>query len=113
MLYVDTDTGFFTDEPPGLLAETHVVDGALISPAFIELQTNGCLGTHFTQFKDPGNYQENLDKVARHLVTQGVGAFYVTLPTVSSEIFQKVCRHSPSFVCAFVPAIRAHNSPPI
>lgn len=88
--FVDLDTGYIVQEPH--LNPSNVVDVEhhIVAPAYQELQINGCLGVHFTTFKDPESYTNNLDKVARYLTTKGVGAFYVTLPTVSTDIYRKV-----------------------
>ena len=32
-----------------------------------------------------------LGRVSRHLVQNGVGGFWATVPTVSGEVFRKVC----------------------
>ena len=90
--YVNLDDGLIVrhlgpEEEP---VETVDVKGCFIAPSFLELQTNGCLGVHFTNYKDSQTYQANLRNISRHLVTQGVGSFYVTLPTVIPEIFKKV-----------------------
>ena len=90
--YIDLDGGSIVrdlglEEEP---VETVDVRGCFIAPSFLELQTNGCLGVHFTNYKDSRRYQENLRNISSHLVSQGVGSFYVTLPTVTSEVFKKV-----------------------
>lgn len=99
-LFADLGTGLFVDEP--ILKPSDIVDldGLVLAPSFLELQTNGCLGIHFTNFENSESYQKNLKKVSQHLLTQGVGAFYVTLPTVSSAVFRKVSLVS---LCHFVP----------
>ena len=89
-LYVDLHTGDIIDEPqvrPHLLLD---MKGQIIAPAFLELQTNGCSGFHFTHFQDPDVYQENLRKVSRYLLTTGVGGFWATLPTISVDLFKTV-----------------------
>ena len=90
--YIDLDDDSIVRNlgPEERPVETVDVEGCFIAPSFLELQTNGCLGVHFTNYKDSQTYQENLRSISRHLVTQGVGSFYVTLPTVSSEVFKKV-----------------------
>lgn len=65
-------------------------DGAILAPGFIELQTNGMRGFHFTHFDDEHSYAAKIDDVARYLVTQGVTGFYATIPTVASGKFRKV-----------------------
>ena len=89
-VYVDKQTGLIISQPAQMPSDFVDLNGALLAPAYLELQTNGCVGTHFTNFKDPQSYRESLRKVSRHLVRQGVGAFYATLPTVQREVFAKV-----------------------
>ncbi|CAD6574215.1 MAG: hypothetical protein ASARMPRED_006603 [Alectoria sarmentosa] len=95
--YVDLDTGYIVKEEPSERSSS-VIDmhNRLIAPAFQELQINGCLGVHFTTFMDPRSYLSHLENVSRHLVTQGdggVSAFYVTLPTVSRDVYKKILPH--------------------
>ncbi|KAL8772468.1 MAG: hypothetical protein Q9209_002420 [Squamulea sp. 1 TL-2023] len=92
-LYLDSNTGCFRPSP----THSHTRDfrtidmgNRIIAPAFIELQTNGCLGMHFTNFDDERSYDENLEKVSKYLVQKGVGGFYVTLPTVEAAVFKKI-----------------------
>ncbi|KAH6722143.1 carbohydrate esterase family 9 protein [Leptodontidium sp. MPI-SDFR-AT-0119] len=61
---------------------------AIISPGFLELQTNGALGFHFAHYSEPETYQAGVRKLARYLPTTGVTGFYPTIPTVSPEVFQ-------------------------
>jgi N-acetylglucosamine-6-phosphate deacetylase len=89
-IFVDLDSGLIVSEPKEGPLKTVDLNGYFLAPSFLELQTNGCLGVHFTSYEDSQTYQENLRNISRHLVTQGVGSFYVTLPTVSSEVFKKV-----------------------
>ena len=103
-VFVDTESGLIIRDPnderhslPYLYSvedreemEEINLHNQVLAPAFIELQTNGALGMHFTQFKDEKSYQENLERVSRYLVESGVATFYVTLPTVGSEVFKKV-----------------------
>ncbi|KAI4277910.1 MAG: hypothetical protein L6R38_005351 [Xanthoria sp. 2 TBL-2021] len=93
-LYVNGVTGLFenslTDSEGNTDLKTIDMENHIIAPAFIELQTNGCLGMHFTNFEDEGGYRANLEIVSRYLVEKGVGGFYVTLPTVKADIFKKI-----------------------
>ena len=66
------------------------LDNAILAPGFLELQTNGMRGFHFTHFEDERKYGEKLDEVARYLPSQGVTGFWATIPTVHSEEFKKV-----------------------
>ncbi|KAF2215025.1 carbohydrate esterase family 9 protein [Cercospora zeae-maydis SCOH1-5] len=58
------------------------LDEAIIAPGYIELQTNGVKGFHFTNFENETQYAEKLDQAARFLATTGVTGFYPTIPTV-------------------------------
>lgn len=89
-IYVDGDTGMIIRQPAEMPSDFVDLEGKLLAPAFIELQTNGCLGFHFTNLKDPQSYRHELDRISRHLASEGVGAFYVTLPTVHRDVFKKV-----------------------
>ena len=64
--------------------------GAILAPGFLELQTNGLLGFHFTHFEKSEQYQNELDRVAKYFVSRGVTGFWATIPTVSRADFQKV-----------------------
>lgn len=77
-------------------SECQVIDlaGATIAPGFIELQTNGMRGFHFTHFSNAQTYAAKIEDVARYLVTHGVTAFYATIPTVASEDFRRVSRRN-------------------
>ncbi|KAL8666468.1 MAG: hypothetical protein Q9202_001491 [Teloschistes flavicans] len=93
-VYVDTSTGLIIPPPPptsNIESETQTVDlqGRILAPAFLELQTNGALGVHFTQFDGAETYSQNLERVSRWLVEKGVGSWWVTLPTVKGDIFRK------------------------
>lgn len=89
-LYIDLQAGCIIDEPPARPPVVHDMRGQIIAPAFLELQTNGCIGFHFTRFHDPEVYRESLKEVARYLVTTGVGSFWATLPTISVDLFKIV-----------------------
>ena len=89
-VFVDQDSGLIVSEPKEGPSETVDLNGRFLAPSFLELQTNGCLGVHFTNYEDSHIYQDNLKRISQHLTTQGVGGFYVTLPTVSSHVFKKV-----------------------
>ena len=88
-LCVDVDSGLIVD---GGSETTSIYDVQehLIAPAFLELQTNGCAGFHFTHFQSAESYQKNLVKVSQYLVSTGVGSYWATIPTVSSDVFKKV-----------------------
>ena len=101
--FINRATGLIVSEPYDRPDEVVDLNGKLIAPAYIELQTNGCVGVHFTHYEDPLVYQTNLKKVSAYMVSRGVGGFWATVPTVSSDVFQKVRILSFSFV--FIPTI--------
>ncbi|CZT08799.1 hypothetical protein WAI453_006097 [Rhynchosporium graminicola] len=88
-LTIDLTTGLIIANSP-LPPDTEQIDlkNAIISPGFLELQTNGALGFHFAHYTQPQTYQAGVRKLARYLPSTGVTGFYPTIPTVSPEIFQ-------------------------
>ena len=89
-LCIDLTTGLLI-EPPDDSPENKFYLGSLhIAPAFLELQINGCAGFHFTRLEE-SNHVRELERVSRYLVKNGVGGFWATVPTVSGEVFRKVC----------------------
>lgn len=101
-VYVDEGSGMIIRQPAEMPSDFVDLKGRLCVPAFLEMQTNGCLGFHFTNFRDAQSYNEELGRISRHLASQGVGGFYVTLPTVHRDVFRKV------FV-AFLPCVSAFD----
>ena len=89
-LHVDVRSGYIVDTPDRNVDNVVDIHGQIIAPAFLELQTNGCAGFHFTNLEDAETYQQNLAKVSRYLVTTGVASFWATIPTVSPAIFKMV-----------------------
>jgi N-acetylglucosamine-6-phosphate deacetylase len=74
---------------PGIF-QTIDLKNAIISPGFLELQTNGALGFHFAHYGEPDTYQAGVQKLAQYLPKTGVTGFYPTVPTVSSSVFKQV-----------------------
>ena len=89
-IYVDEETGMIVQQPAEMPTDFVDLKDNVLAPAYLELQTNGSLGFHFTAFKKPHVYQEDLKTTSRHLVRQGVAGFYVTLPTVHQDVFTEV-----------------------
>jgi hypothetical protein len=90
-LWVDIKSGLIIDQPEdGQNQDVYDLQGEILAPAFLELQTNGCAGFHFTQFTEPDYYEYRLFKVSRYLLSTGVGGFWATIPTVSSKVFKDV-----------------------
>lgn len=90
---MDLDTGCIVPEPDEDPLSFVDMQNHILAPAYQELQINGCLGVHFTTFVESRTYLSHLENVSRHLVSQGVGAFYVTLPTINVDLYRKVRRN--------------------
>ncbi|KAK5120305.1 hypothetical protein LTR85_006511 [Meristemomyces frigidus] len=89
-LVVSADTGdilLASNETDG---ETVDVKSSTIAPGFLELQTNGMRGFHFTHFEDEASYGKKIDDIARYLPQTGVTGLYATIPTVHSDVFKKI-----------------------
>lgn len=71
---------------------TNIIDlqDAIVSPGFLELQINGALGFHFSHYSEATKYHAGVKRLAQYLPSTGVTGFYPTLPTVPSDVFQKV-----------------------
>lgn len=91
-LVVSNDTGRILDDALSTDSDTVNLGGAIVAPGFIELQTNGMRGFHFTHFEDEQSYGQKVDEIARYLTSTGCTSFYATIPTVSSDDFKKVSR---------------------
>ena len=89
-LVINREAGDISQD--GDLSDVELVDlqGAIIAPGFLELQTNGMRGFHFTHFSDEQSYAKEIDQVAKYLPQTGVTGFYATIPTVHSDDFKKV-----------------------
>lgn len=85
-------TGLIEDVSQWPITQHTAIDlqGTIVAPGFLELQTNGMRGFHFTHFEDHASYSRKLDEVAAYLPSQGVTGFYATIPTVASDEFKKV-----------------------
>lgn len=66
------------------------LNGSIVAPGLLELQTNGMRGFHFTHFQDEQGYRAKIDDIARYLVSTGVTGFWATIPTVEKNEFKKV-----------------------
>jgi len=89
-LVVSHETGTISssgDSSTGSVVDLH---GQILAPGFVELQTNGLRGFHFTHLEERQDYERKIDEVARYLPQTGVTAFYATIPTVHSDQFKKV-----------------------
>ena len=77
------------------------LNNAILAPGFLELQTNGMRGFHFTHFEDEASYAAKIEEIARYLPSQGGTGFWATIPTVESGEFKKVEFRAPSFDCCW------------
>lgn len=91
-LVVSDDTGLILHRTGYIGGDAIDLEDNIIAPGFIELQTNGMRGFHFTHYENPTTYAAELEKVANYLPSQGVTGFYATIPTVSSENFHRVSK---------------------
>lgn len=89
-LSFSNETGLFVKSDGYISTDAIDLHGKIIAPGFIELQTNGMRGFHFTHYDDEESYAKKLDEVAKYLPSQGVTGLYVTIPTVASDDFKKV-----------------------
>lgn len=95
-LVVSSDSGTILKRTGYIGGDIVDLDGAVIAPGFLELQTNGVNGFHFTHFDYPFQYEQKLAETARYYATQGVTGFWATIPTVAPHQFQKVSQVSHS-----------------
>lgn len=89
-MVVSDDTGLILPRTGYIGGDAVDLEDGIIAPGFLELQTNGLLGFHFTHFANEQQYAAEIDKAAKYFVSQGVTGFWGTVATVSSEDFQKV-----------------------
>ncbi|ORY11629.1 hypothetical protein BCR34DRAFT_513611 [Clohesyomyces aquaticus] len=89
-LVISDETGLILKREGYIGGEAVDLEDNIIAPGFLELQTNGVNGFHFTHFQDEKSYSKKIDDVARHYATQGVTGFWATIPTVKGEEFQKI-----------------------
>lgn len=89
-LVVSPETGNIIKRKGYIGGDIVDLDDNIIAPGFLELQTNGRLGFHFTDFQSDQQYELELRKVAKHLVTKGVTGFWATVPTVEESVYKKV-----------------------
>ena len=63
--------------------------GAIVAPGFLDLQTNGMLGVHFTHLGQEDD-QAKVSMIAKRELQAGVTGWWATVPTVGAESWQKV-----------------------
>ena len=90
-LVVSTEDGGKILESTGFIGGEIVdLDDGIIAPGFLELQTNGVNGFHFSSFEDKESYESKLSETGKFYASQGITGFWATIPTTSSEQYQKV-----------------------
>lgn len=92
-LYFSAETGLIT---PNYYYRSEGVEridlgGAVVAPGFLDLQTNGAEGVHFTQL-GLGGEGEVLRRIARREVEGGVTGWWATVPTVERGRWCEVSR---------------------
>lgn len=98
-LVVSDDTGDILYSTGYIGGDAVDLEDMIIAPGFLELQTNGMQGFHFTHFDDPTSYSQKIDRIAKSLPSNGVTGFYATIPTVASKDFKQVrCSSTPVHV---------------
>ena len=95
-LVISDETGLILKRDGYIGGEAVDLEDTIIAPGFLELHTNGANGFHFTHYDDEQSYGAKIDAIASYYTTQGVTGFWATVPTVTSEEFQKV-RQRPVF----------------
>lgn len=93
-LVVSETSGLILESTGFIGGEIVDLDDAIIAPGFLELQTNGVNGFHFTQFEDKKQYEGKLEETAKFYATKGITGFWATIPTVAAENYQKVNKYS-------------------
>lgn len=89
-LVISDDNGTILKRTGYIGGEVVDLEDSIIAPGFLELQTNGVNGFHFTHFENEQQYEKKLEDTAKYYVTQGVTGFWATVPTVAEAEFKKV-----------------------
>lgn len=97
-LYFSSDTGIIT--PNYYYRQEGVeridLDGKVVAPGFLDLQTNGMQGLHFTRLRQGGGEadetedEKKLETVSKVEVTHGVTGWWATVPTVDPVRWKQV-----------------------
>ncbi|KAK5335313.1 hypothetical protein LTR98_008312 [Exophiala xenobiotica] len=69
------------------------LNGRIVAPGYLDLQTNGMQGIHFTQLAADGDPQEDehkLETVSKMESSHGVTGWWATVPTVSVERWKQL-----------------------
>ncbi|OCL12137.1 carbohydrate esterase family 9 protein [Glonium stellatum] len=89
-LVISDDNGTILKRTGYIGGEVVDLEDGIIAPGFLELQTNGVNGFHFTHFENEQQYEKQLEVTAKYYVTQGVTGFWATVPTVAEDKFKKI-----------------------
>ena len=84
-LYFSPATGLIaTDDHCRADSVTRInLSGKIVAPGFLELQSNGMAGIHFTQLVNGEDDESRLQTVARMQIKSGVTGWWATIPTVA------------------------------
>ncbi|KIX06318.1 N-acetylglucosamine-6-phosphate deacetylase [Rhinocladiella mackenziei CBS 650.93] len=94
-LYFSSDTGIITPNYYYRIDGVERIDlnGRVVAPGYLDLQTNGMNGVHFAQLardNDSLGDERKLEQVSRMEVSHGVTAWYATVPTVDVSRWKKI-----------------------
>ncbi len=93
-LYFSPETGLITPNYYFRAENVKRIDlgGRVVAPGYLNLQTNGMSGVHFTNLGKGGcsDDEESLLKVARMQLQAGVTGFWATIPTVSPSRWKEI-----------------------
>ena len=66
------------------------LSGKIVAPGFLELQSNGMGGIHFTQLANGEDDESRLQTVAKMQISSGVTGWWATIPTVSQSRWKEI-----------------------
>ena len=95
-LYFSPETGLITPNYYYRAAGVERIDlsGAIVAPGFLDLQTNGVNGIHFTSLGGKTASEdvdiEKLCRVAQKQIESGVTGWWATIPTVDETRWKQV-----------------------
>ena len=111
-LVVSDDSGLILPTTGYIGGDAVDLDDAIIAPGFLELQTNGALGFHFTHHGDNEElYASEIERISKYLATQGVTGFWATIHTVSSDDYKKVSLEYPFIIHELICTADSTSSP--
>ena len=94
-LYFSTDQGTITPNYYYRQEGVERIDlnGKIVAPGFLDLQTNGMKGVHFTHLAQNGGAEDDerkLQEVSEMEVSHGVTGWWATVPTVDKHRWKQV-----------------------